>query len=152
MNLILWRHAEAHPGEDDLARELTPKGVNQAAAMAHWLKRHLPPEARIIASPALRSQQTAQALTGAYEISPDIAPERTAEDLLRACGWPDEETVLLVGHQPALGQLAALLLTGSTADWSIRKGAVWWLQQRVRDGEAQVVLHAVLGPGTLLQQ
>lgn len=149
MNLILWRHAEAHPGADDLARELTAKGMEQAATMARWLQRHLPSNARIIASPALRSQQTAQALTQEAEIHPDIAPDRNAHDLLRVCGWPHAETVVLVGHQPALGQLAALLMSGTAADWSVRKGAVWWLVHRMRDEREQVVLHAVVAPGML---
>jgi phosphohistidine phosphatase len=149
MNLILWRHAEAQPGADDLARALTQKGFAQAAAMGHWLKRHLVPEARIIASPALRAQQTAQALTRNYETSLDIAPDRPIEGLLRASGWPDGKTIVLVGHQPALGRLAALLLSGSAADWRLRKGAAWWLKHRVREGEEQVVLHSALGPGAL---
>lgn len=147
MNLVLWRHAEAHAGADDLARELTPRGAAQAAAMAGWLKQHLPSGARIIASPAARAQQTVQALTGSYETDPAIAPECAPQALLRASGWPNDETVVLVGHQPALGQLAALLMTGSVADWSVRKGAVWWLLRRERNGREQVVLHAALGPG-----
>lgn len=149
MNLILWRHAEAHPGADDLARELTPKGMTQAATMARWLRRHLPADARIVASPAVRARQTVHPLTHAPEICPDIAPDRNAHDLLRASGWPNEDTVVLVGHQPALGQLAALLMSGTAADWSIRKGAVWWLVRRVRHGREQVVLQAVAGPGTV---
>jgi phosphohistidine phosphatase len=52
----------------------------------------------------------------------------------------------VVGHQPTLGRAAALALTGRAADWPIKKGAVWWLTRRVRDGEAEVVLRAVIGP------
>jgi phosphohistidine phosphatase len=54
--------------------------------------------------------------------------------------------VLVVGHQPTLGQAAALALTGVASAWSVRKGAVWWLRRRVRDGEVEVVLRAVVGP------
>jgi len=55
--------------------------------------------------------------------------------------------VLLVGHQPALGELASLLLTGREAPWTIRKGAVWWLRHRSseteRDGEARAQTYVV---------
>jgi phosphohistidine phosphatase len=54
--------------------------------------------------------------------------------------------VLIVGHQPTLGLLAARLLTGQDQPWSVRKGAVWWLRSREREGDEQVVLHAVMPP------
>ncbi|MEQ1658387.1 MAG: histidine phosphatase family protein, partial [Hylemonella sp.] len=65
MDLLLWRHAEAHeaqPGGDDLVRALTPRGEKQAARMAGWLDRQLPEGARILVSPARRTEQTALAL------------------------------------------------------------------------------------------
>jgi phosphohistidine phosphatase len=67
--------------------------------------------------------------------------------VLTAAGWPDgRETVLVVGHQPTLGEVAALLLSGDAAGWSIRKGAVWWLSNRMRDGDPAVVLKVAIGP------
>ena len=61
--------------------------------------------------------------------------------------WPDStEPVLVVGHQPTLGIVAARLMTGADQAWSVRKGAVWWLGQRDREGVAQVNLQAVHGP------
>ena len=57
--------------------------------------------------------------------------------------------MLVVGHQPTLGRVAAVLLGGAEADWSIKKGAVWWFTRRVRDGNGQVVLRAVIGPDLL---
>ena len=59
----LWRHADAEDGDDDLARALTPKGAKQAARMAAWLDARLPKNARMIVSPALRAQQTAEPLS-----------------------------------------------------------------------------------------
>ncbi|MBU3697785.1 MAG: histidine phosphatase family protein, partial [Dechloromonas sp.] len=44
----------------------------------------------------------------------------------------------------SLGRLASLLLAGQEADWSIKKGALWWLSNRTRRGETQTVLRAVL--------
>ena len=84
-----------------------------------------------------------------------LVVERTVrQDTLAAARWPDSrEAVLLVGHQPALGQLAAHLIGGpsslESAPWTVRKGAVWWLRHRVRDGEASVVLVAVHTPELL---
>lgn len=149
MNLILWRHAEAHPGDDDLARELTENGQEQALAMAHWLKKRLPAPTRILVSPAARTRQTIQALTSNYEICDSIAPDCSAADLLNAAGWPEGKTALLVGHQPTLGRVTALLLSGSESDLSIRKGALWWLASRVRNGQRQVTLRAAITPGVL---
>jgi phosphohistidine phosphatase len=69
---------------------------------------------------------------------------------LQAAGWPDSgDTVLVVGHQPTLGLAAARLLCGSDQAWSIKKGAVWWLERRERDGLVEVTLQAVQGPARL---
>jgi phosphohistidine phosphatase len=150
MDLILWRHAEAveHSTElDDLARPLTARGERQAARMAAWLNQHLPATTRVLASPARRTQQTAQALERKFKTAPALAPDALVPALLQAVRWPDaKEPVLVVGHQPTLGLAAAWLLAGVVQPWSIRKGAVWWLRQRRRDADAQVVLVAVRGP------
>jgi phosphohistidine phosphatase len=150
MDLLLWRHAEAEDGTPDLSRRLTRRGEKQAAALARWLKKHHPPKLRIIASPATRTQQTVAAFTAHCETSRKLAPGGCVADLLAAAGWPDGGgAVLLVGHQPALGQLAALLLSGAEANWTIKKGALWWFSNRVREGETQTVLRAAITPEML---
>lgn len=150
MDIILWRHAEAEEGVPDPARALTGKGRQQAATMARWLKSHLPTDAKILVSPARRAQQTAQALGVAYETCAALAPQSDASEVLHAAGWPHgKRAVVMVGHQPTLGQLAALLLTGSNADWAIKKGAVWWLTNRGIQGESQARLEAVMAPSLL---
>lgn len=147
MDLILWRHAEAEVGDDDMARRLTRRGEKQARQMALWLQERLPKDLRILASPAVRTQQTAKALELPFETSRKLAPDASVYDLLSAAGWPEiSRPTLIVGHQPALGQLAALLLSGSESDWSIKKGALWWFSGRVRSSETQTVLRAVVGP------
>ena len=147
MDLILWRHAEAEPGEPDLGRRLTSKGLKQAERMAAWLEPRLPDTTRILVSPAARSQQTALALGRKFKVVDEIAPGASAAAVLAAAGWPDgRETVLVVGHQPTLGEVAATLLTGGAAGWSLRKGAVWWLSNRNRDGDSAVVLKLAIGP------
>ncbi|HEX8010864.1 MAG TPA: phosphohistidine phosphatase SixA [Casimicrobiaceae bacterium] len=147
MDLILWRHAEAEPGEPDLGRRLTAKGLKQAERVATWLDGHLPDTTRILASPAERAQQTARALKRKFRVVPELAPGAAPSDVLAAAGWPDARAaVLVIGHQPTLGELAALLLCGEAQPWSMRKGAAWWLTNRVRDGAPSVVLKVVIGP------
>jgi len=150
MDLILWRHAEAlemREVKDDLDRALTSKGERQAQRMAGWLNRQLPASARVLASPARRALQTVAALERKFKTVPALAPEGTVEGLLHAVRWPDAgEPVLVVGHQPTLGLAAAYLLTGQALPWTVRKGALWWLRAREREGELQVVLHAMVAP------
>jgi len=147
MDLILWRHADAADGVPDLARELTDKGQRQAADMAKWLKSHLPKGTRVLVSPAARAQQTARALTHDYRTVPEIGPGASYAAVLSAAGWPDQEgAVLVVGHQPTLGQTAAMLLSGDASDVSMKKGAVWWFANRARGGHREIMLRAVLSP------
>lgn len=147
MDLILWRHAEAalaRADQDDLARPLTPKGERQAARMAEWLNQRLAQSTRVLVSPAVRTQQTAQALGRPFRTVAALAPGAEVQAVLRAARWPDSpEPVLVVGHQPVLGLVAAQLLAGVEQPWSIKKGAAWWLRQRERDGSRAVVLLAV---------
>lgn len=150
MELILWRHADAEDGNPDLDRELTDKGRKQAARVADWLTPRLSPDIRILVSPAARALQTAQALGRHYDVMPDLAPGAGAEDMLAAAGWPDATCpVMIVGHQPTLGQVAMLLLFGQSGDLTIKKAGVWWFQGRERMGEMQVVLRAVAAPDWL---
>ena len=152
MNLILWRHAEAEDSTPDFKRVLTKRGLKDAVLMAQWLYAQLPPVTRVIASPAERTKQTAHALVSDFEIVKALSPGKGVEDLLAAVHWPDagnDHTVLVVGHQPTLGQTAALLIGGAEAPWSIKKGAVWWISNRVRGEGAQAVLRMVMSPDRL---
>jgi phosphohistidine phosphatase len=150
MDLILWRHAEAAEGEPDSTRPLTDKGRRQAERMAHFLSARLPPNTRILASPALRAQQTAAALSTHFITAPNIGVHATPQTAIAAAGWPlAGGSVLLVGHQPWMGELAALLLTGHVDIWSIKKGAVWWFSRREREGDYQTVLRLAIAPDQL---
>ena len=153
MELILWRHAEAedtYSGINDTERRLTPHGEKQAREMAKWLRQQLPEQTRILVSPAQRTIQTADALKLTYTVEPRIGTSAAPAHLLAAAGWPDgEDAVLLVGHQPTLGQVAASLMTGVEMEWSVKKGAVWWLSGRVRAGKLQTVIRRVFNPDML---
>jgi phosphohistidine phosphatase len=150
MDLILWRHAEAfdmREVQDDMDRALTPKGERQALRVAAWLNRQLPASTRVLVSPARRTQQTAAFLDRKFKTSAALAPDGTVEALLQASRWPDgREPVLVIGHQPTLGVVAAYLLSGQAQPWPVRKAAAWWLRAREREGQLQVVLHAVIAP------
>jgi len=150
MELILWRHAESEDGIPDAQRKLTAKGLKQAENMAAWLKARLPKETVVLVSPAKRAQQTARALTAKFETRPELGTGTAPQTLLKAAGWPHGRgAVVIVGHQPTLGQAAALLLTGTAAEWSIKKGAVWWITHRARHGRSETILLAVMSPELL---
>jgi phosphohistidine phosphatase len=159
MDLIIWRHADAGepsdmPQADDLQRPLSARGNKQARRMAEWLNQFLPDSTRILCSPALRCRETADALGRKPRLCESLAPGASHLQALAAARWPDSrEPVLLVGHQPMLGQLAAYLIGGaSTLDtpaWAVRKGAVWWLRHRQREGVPEVVLVSVRTPEKL---
>lgn len=150
MDLILWRHAEAEDERDglsDLDRALTSRGEKQAIRMAGWLDRHLPDGTRILCSPALRCEQTVLPLARKYKLRDELQPGATAQDLLAAAQWPQaKQPVMIVGHQPALGEVLAHLLRIEGGHCPVRKGAAWWLRTRERDGAGQTVVWAVQSP------
>ena len=153
MNLVLWRHAEAHElreGEQDLDRTLTSRGEKQAKRMAQWLDRQLPDLTRVLVSPARRAEQTARALGRKYKVRQELAPGATVVQLLEAVQWPDDKsTVLVVGHQPLLGQTIAQLLGLNASECAVKRGAVWWLRSRERGASQQTVVVTVQSPEIL---
>jgi phosphohistidine phosphatase len=98
-------------------------------------------------SPAVRTRQTASALTNKFETRDEVGVSTSAQQVLRAAGYPNAAgTMIIVGHQPTLGQVAALLLTGEEAEWDIKKGAVWWFEVADSDGKPYASLRAVIAP------
>jgi phosphohistidine phosphatase len=157
MDLILWRHAEAEDwpegdpqARSDMDRSLTARGEKQAARMAVWLDRQLPEGARIVVSPARRCEQTALALGRKYRLRPEIAPGASAAQLLELVQWPSAKLpVLVIGHQPTLGQTIAQLLGLQESDCPVKKGALWWLRNRDREGQIRTVVVTVQSPEVL---
>lgn len=144
MDLILWRHADAEDGRPDLQRELTSKGRKQAARVAAWLAQHLPKGYQVVSSPAARARQTAEALTRDLKIDPGLAPGASVQAIVNAAGWPHGGgAIVLVGHQPDLGEALAYLVGGREGGWRLEKGAFWWL------AEQPVIVKAVVSPDLL---
>jgi phosphohistidine phosphatase len=147
MDLILWRHAEAQEPEGDMSdmdRQLTRRGDKQAMRMSAWLDRQLPEGTRILCSPAIRTEQTVLALGRKYKLHDELRPGASPEQLLQLAGWPSAKApVLIVGHQPTLGETIARLLGMAEGECSVKKGSVWWLRSRERDGQLQTVVLTV---------
>jgi phosphohistidine phosphatase len=150
MDLILWRHADAQEGGPelpDLNRELTAKGRKQAMDVGKWLDARLPKDCRILVSPAVRAQQTAAGLGRSFETVKEVEPGVDPTEIMVAADWPDASgAVMVVGHQPALGQVAGMLLFGEPVALTLKKGGLVWLTNRTRRGERQVVIKAALTP------
>ena len=161
MDLILWRHADAEDGPDfgpssagpcsvadaDLHRCLSARGHKQASRMAKWVDRTLTNSARVLVSPAMRCEQTAVPLGRKYKTCSELAPWASVDDLLTLVQWPlGKVPVLVVGHQPTLGQVVTRLLGVNGDELSFRKGAIWWLRSRERDGQIQTVVVTVQSP------
>jgi phosphohistidine phosphatase len=153
MDLILWRHTEAQDivdAQDDMTRALTSRGEKQAKRMAAWLDRQLPEVTRVLVSPARRTEQTALALDRKFKVHPDLAPGCTVEQLLAAAQWPaSKHAVLVIGHQPTLGQTIAQLMGLTASECAVKRGAVWWLRNRERGTLSQTVVVTVQSPEVL---
>ncbi len=134
----------------DESRALTPRGRAEAARMAQWLRGRLPPDCRIVASPAVRARQTADALGLPFETKSGLAPGASVFDVLRVAGWPDAAaTALVVGHEPTLGRVAAHLL-GGTGERPLAKGGIVWIASRPLDARgAEATLVAEASPQTV---
>ena len=145
MDLLIWRHAEAEDGIPDLERRLTPRGQRQAKAMASWLLPRLPADFTLLVSPAQRTRETAAALGTEPGIEPRLAPGTSVASVLDVIDEHERgqlsDTLLLVGHQPWVGQVAARLICGQPQPWSVRKAAVWWLTHH---GAGQWSVRAVI--------
>ncbi|MEO6118821.1 MAG: histidine phosphatase family protein [Methylotenera sp.] len=137
-NLILWRHAEAEAQSTsgaDIDRALTKRGHKDAAIMAKWLSQHLPADAEILCSPALRCLQTVDELKSLNNFEVKVADflsvDHSVEIIAKQVTNNDvNKTILIIGHQPNLGLLIGKLLGMHDRACVVKKGAVWWLRQR----------------------
>ncbi len=138
--IYLVRHGIAGPpppGMSDGDRHLTPDGERRMRRVAAGLKRLGVTPGVVLSSPLRRAEETAAVLVGtlvprlAVEIYPRLAPGHTAAEVLSGLHHHrGTHELMLVGHQPDLGQLASHLLTGSSslAPLPLKKGGVAAIQ------------------------
>lgn len=116
MRLYLVRHAEAEPGEPDELRRLTREGRDQAMRVGERLARAEPRPAAVLCSPLLRARETAEPIARVLGLAaePDerLAPGATADNV-RAAVAGRGDAVVMVGHQPDCGRIAAELSAGA---------------------------------------
>jgi len=133
--LYLVRHgiAEVNSTAGDPDRQLTDEGVRKFQQAALGLKRLGVEPDVVLSSPLRRAEETARLLVKtlapkvAVELFQPLAPGHPPEDVLQALRpYRRAQQVVMVGHQPDLGELASQLLTGSTtlALLPFRKGGV----------------------------
>ncbi len=156
INLFLWRHADAEDSSPDLARSLTARGKRDAARVARALAKHLDENSRVVISPAVRTRETARYLIDKaslpLEVDDRLAPGAALNEILAALESAiasctgDSPSLVMVGHQPWIGQVARRLLTNGNGDWSVKKASAWWLVRRSRDGSTEWTLRSVLDP------
>lgn len=146
-HLILWRHAEAdilQHGASDLGRPLTKKGHQQAKRMAAWLKRYAPKPLHVLVSPATRAIETVEYWGDAWQSDSRLSPERPLAPLIQLLESSPYEHLMLVGHQPWIGEVAAHCLGLPEGQLSLKKGATCWLRLPKAGGAYQ--LYSVQSP------
>lgn len=116
MRIYLVRHAEAAPGEPDEARRLTPQGRNRARDVGKTLAARTPRPAAVLTSPLARAVETAELIAAALGLEPEpdnrLGPGATAEGV-RAAVAGRGDAIVVVGHQPDCGRIAATLAGGA---------------------------------------
>ncbi|MDR2871640.1 MAG: histidine phosphatase family protein [Xanthomonadaceae bacterium] len=123
--LILLRHANAEPigtGQTDFDRALSSQGLSEAADAGQWLaSQKLIPD-RVLCSPARRTRETLEAVFDAigdieHQLESDIyqASPGTLIGLIQA--QQEVERLMLVGHNPGMERLLALLHSGRSGDY-----------------------------------
>ena len=123
--LILLRHAHAEAaaaGQDDIDRPLSRQGQAEAEAAGKWLKTNGYLPDRVVCSSARRARETLeQVLSVIGYIEQRQEPriyEATPGDLMSVADEHKElSRVLLVGHNPGLEQLVALISSGQSGDF-----------------------------------
>ncbi|WP_075997987.1 SixA phosphatase family protein [Salaquimonas pukyongi] len=124
MRLIILRHLKtgwALPGQRDIGRQLEPRGIADAEIVAGWIGEHGLTPGHVYCSEAVRTRQTLDAITPAFEQAPGIThhPDLysgTADDYLAVLESHGEaETLMIVGHNPSCAALANMLLDRNAA-------------------------------------
>jgi len=114
LTLILMRHAKSDwgtPGLPDYDRPLNDRGRRSAVALGRWLAEGAHRPARVILSGAIRTVETWGGIAPAFDPTPPVRTERRlydapAERILEVLREEEASPVLLIGHNPGIGELA----------------------------------------------
>ncbi len=118
--------------------------------MADWLKSKLPENTQVIVSPTRRTQQTAMALRSDFVTNNEIGPGASMDSILTVADWPNAQgAVVIVGHQPTLGEVVSYLIPAIPPGLSVKKGSVWWIRCQKKESRIEPVLHIVIYPDML---
>ncbi len=117
MFLYLVQHAEAKREEEDPARNLTEKGLQDIKRLANYLGKFNLPVNQVFHSGKTRALSTAKILAASLKPSQGISEATGLAPLDDPGSWAGQiskmdEDIVLVGHLPHLARLAALLITG----------------------------------------
>lgn len=119
MDLYILRHGDAHPvAASDQARELTPQGEAQTKQVAKVADALGINTDVIFASPYIRAQQTAALVSNAFGVTSIsdcdlITPEGKPQTVIDWLARVNQESILLVTHQPFAGSFIATLVNGN---------------------------------------
>ena len=123
--LILLRHAHAEPaapGQADLDRPLSAEGLAEAESAGRWIKDNGWVPDCVLCSPSRRTRETLEAVLGEVgyidqRIEPSIYEATPGGLIALADAHRDVGRLMLVGHNPGLERLAALLHSGQSGDY-----------------------------------
>lgn len=124
--LFLFRHAKAEssqPGQKDITRALIERGRRDAARIGGYMASHALMPDRVLVSPARRTQETWKCLSGALKPAPGAATieklyDATPHTILAAIKDAPQSahTLLIVGHNPGLHEIALMLIASGDID------------------------------------
>jgi phosphohistidine phosphatase len=148
MNFLVWRHADAAPGEPDELRPLTPLGIQQAQLISAWIQKNATGPYRVFGSSALRASQTASYFGEPYEPVDDFAYMKdtaTGIAVIKYANWPSSNvTTIFVGHQPTVGRVNSMLQSGVEHDTNMEGGSLWWFTSDHDNKNQLAILKAVI--------
>jgi phosphohistidine phosphatase len=124
--LMLLRHSaaeRANPGDSDQERPLSPEGRADAATIGAYLGNHSFRPDRVLVSPSTRTRETWRQIAAALRTAPEpVFDERiynaAAQSLFNVIAEMagDAQSVLMLGHNPGLHELAVLLVATGDID------------------------------------
>lgn len=163
MDLLVVRHAIAEErdafartGKDDAMRPLTPEGRRKFERVARGLRKVVDSIDLLATSPLIRATETGELLEAAFRLESservvELSPERDPASLLP---WlrrhRREDVVAVVGHEPHLSRLIALLLVGQSLGFlELKKGGAALLELGAAPAPGHAKLQWLLTPGQL---